>query len=79
MTPFEAAFGRKPDLKRVQEWGEQVYIRVESSNKLGQVQEGRWLEMDDESKGALIYWLDSKTITVERNISFDNTSASCFE
>ena len=26
MTPFEAAFGKKPDLKDVREWGEKVYV-----------------------------------------------------
>ena len=29
MTPFEAAFGKKPDLKGVHEWGEKTYVRVE--------------------------------------------------
>ena len=35
--------------------------------------------MDDESKGARIYWPDSKTVTVEQNISYDSLSAHCFE
>ena len=29
MTLFEAAFGKKPNLKGVREWGEKVYVRVE--------------------------------------------------
>ena len=45
----------------------------------GRVREGRWIGMDDESKGARIYWPDSKTVMVERNITYDNTSASHFE
>jgi hypothetical protein len=28
MTPFEAAFGKKPNLKGLQEWGERVWVRV---------------------------------------------------
>ena len=80
MTPFEAAFGKKPDLKGVREWGEKVYVRIESGTKLGgRVREGKWLGLDDESKGAWVYWPDSKTVTVERNIYFDNSSASRFE
>ena len=35
MTPFEVAFGKKPDLKKVCEWGEKVYVRVEGGTKLG--------------------------------------------
>ena len=26
MTPYEAAFGKKPDLKGLREWGEKVYM-----------------------------------------------------
>ena len=35
--------------------------------------------MDDESKGTQIYWPDSKTVMVKRNITYDNTSANHFE
>ena len=35
MTLFEAAFGKKPDLKNVHEWGEKVYVRIEGGTKLG--------------------------------------------
>ena len=60
--------------------GETVYVRTEGGTKLGgRVKEGKWLGLDDESKGARVYWPDSKTVTVERNIYFDNSSASCFE
>src|SRR6202522_3449770 len=80
MTPFEAAFGRKPDLKGVREWGEKVYVRVEKGTKLGgRVREGRWLGMDEESKGAWVYWPDSKAVSVERNTYFDNQSAARLE
>ena len=33
MTPFEAAFGKKLDLKAVCEWGEKVYVRTEGGTK----------------------------------------------
>jgi len=80
MTPFEAAFGKKPDLKGVREWGEKVYVWIEGGTKLGgRVKEGHWLGMDDESKGTRIYWPDSKTVMVERNIYFNNLLASRFE
>ncbi|KIJ45343.1 hypothetical protein M422DRAFT_121161, partial [Sphaerobolus stellatus SS14] len=68
MTPFEAAFGSKPDLSRVREWGELVYVRVEGGTKLGgRVRTGRWLGIDDQSKGFRIYWPEKRTVTTERN------------
>jgi hypothetical protein len=34
-TPFEAAFGSKPDLQHVREWGENVWVCTETGDKLG--------------------------------------------
>ena len=28
-TPYEAAFGKKPDLSDVREWGEKVWVHLE--------------------------------------------------
>jgi len=76
-TPYKAALGVKPDLSGVQEWGEKCWIHVEKGNKLGGcVHEGHWVGVDDESKGACIYWWDTKMVTVKRNVYFDPTSAS---
>ena len=48
----------------------------EGGTKLrGRVREGWWLGIDNESKGARIYWPENKSVTVERNIYHDNTSA----
>jgi len=66
MTHFEVAFGKKPNLRGVREWGETVYVRVEGGTKLGgRVKEGCWLGLDRELKGVWVYWPDSKTVTVE--------------
>jgi hypothetical protein len=35
MTPYEATFSKKPDLREVHEWGEKVWVRTEGGNKLG--------------------------------------------
>jgi Reverse transcriptase (RNA-dependent DNA polymerase) len=76
-TPYEAVFGRKPNLQRVREWGEKVWVRTEDGNKLGgRVTEGRWVGIDDRSKGFRIYWPEKRTVTVEWNIYLDNTTAS---
>ena len=64
--PFEAAFGKKPDLKNVREWGETVWVCTEGGNKLsGCVQGGRWIGIDEQSKGVHIYWPDKRSVTVE--------------
>ena len=80
MTPYEAAFGKKPDLGSVREWKEKVFVRIEGGTKLGgRVREGHWLGVDEQSKGVRIYWLDTKSITVEINVYFDDLSVSCNE
>ncbi|KAF9488086.1 hypothetical protein BDN71DRAFT_1363453, partial [Pleurotus eryngii] len=74
MTPYEAAFGKKPDLTDLRVWGELVYVRTEGGDKLGgHVKEGHWVGFDDLSKGHRIYWPDRHAVTTERNIYFDNT------
>jgi len=81
-SSYEAALGIKPDLTGIHEWGEKCWVRIEKGNKLGsRVCEGHWVGVDDESKGAQVYWRDTKTITVEWNIYFDPTGVSvdCLE
>ena len=76
-TPYEAAFGKKPDLSDVREWGDKVWVWIEGGDKLGgRVREGRWMGVSDESKGVRVYWPDKKTISTERNVYFDKTSSS---
>jgi hypothetical protein len=80
MTPYEAAFGKKPNLGGLRELGEKTYVQIEGGTKLGgRVREGRWLGVDEQSKGVQIYWLDTKSITVERNIYYDDMSASSYK
>jgi hypothetical protein len=77
MTPYEAVFGKKPDLWNVWEWGEKVWVCIEGGDKLGgRVREGHWLGSDKKSNGYHIYWPDKQTVTVERNIYFDPTCLS---
>ena len=66
MMPYEAAFKRKLNLKDICEWGEKVWIRVEGSDKLGgRVCKGRWMGIDEQSKGIQIYWPDKMTVGIE--------------
>jgi len=51
-TPIEIATGYRPD-----------------SSKLGsKVNNGRFVGIDEESKGFRIYWEDKRSITIERNV-----------
>ena len=76
-TPYEAAFGKKPDLSDVREWGEKLWVRVEKGDKLGgRVKEGKWMGISDESKGVRVYWPDTKTVSTERNVYYDKTQSS---
>jgi len=34
-TPYKAAFGKKPDICEVREWGKKVWVRIEVGTKLG--------------------------------------------
>ena len=80
MTPFKATFGKKPDLRKVCGWGEKVFVRIEGGTKLGgRVCEGHWLGIDLKLKGTRVYWLDSKTVTVEQNIYYNNLPVSLLE
>src|ERR1700678_2281432 len=49
-------------------------IKVLSSDRAG-----KWLGVDEESKGARVYWPDNKTVTVEWNIYYENPSVNRFE
>ncbi|KAF9499007.1 hypothetical protein BDN71DRAFT_1428358 [Pleurotus eryngii] len=78
MTPYEAAFRRKPDLKDLRVWGETAYIPTEGGDKLGGcVVKGHWVRFDDTSKGHNIYWPDCHTVTTKRNVYFNNTPDGC--
>lgn len=75
-TPFEVLYGKKPNLSEVREFGEKVWVRVEGGNKLGgRVREGHWLGMDQTSNGVRIWWPDTRTTSIERNIHYSQEEA----
>ena len=77
MTPYEAAFRKKPDLRNVCEWGECVWIWTENGDKLGgHVREGQWIGIDEQSKGVWVYWPDKTIVSVERNDHYNNSGSS---
>ena len=57
-------------------------MHVEGGTKSnGHVREGRWIGINEKSKGCRVYWPDRGSVTVERNLHFDETGASaeCLE
>jgi len=71
-TPFEAAFGKKPDMSGIQEWGDKVWVCVKAGNKLGgRIREGCWMGIDEKLKSVWVYWPDKRNVTVKRNVYFD--------
>jgi hypothetical protein len=77
VTPYEAVFKRKPSLSDLREWGEKVWVRIEGGDKLGgRVREGRWMGLDERSNGVRVYWPSTQTVTVERNVYYDDTVTS---
>ena len=56
-TPFQAATGSKPDLSKLREWGSIIWVHNDSGSKLEPcVREGRWVGLDEQSKGVRVYW-----------------------
>lgn len=70
-TPYEARYGKAPDLRHLQPFGAKVWVRLEKYDKLGpKAREGRFVGYPKESKGIYVYWESTRTITVERNAVF---------
>ena len=75
LTLFEALTGKKPNLSNLPEWGTKVWVHDEGNSKLeGHSRIGRWVGFDADSTHAhRIYWPEKRTVSVERNIKFDET------
>ncbi|KAE9383886.1 hypothetical protein BT96DRAFT_843188 [Gymnopus androsaceus JB14] len=76
-TLFEVAFGQKPNIANVPDWGSEVFVQKRSKLKLlARARIGRWvgyndgLESVEVSKGHRVYWKDTRTVTVERGVIF---------
>ncbi|KAA1476185.1 hypothetical protein DENSPDRAFT_784522 [Dentipellis sp. KUC8613] len=71
----EHATGIVPDLSDLHEWGCRVWVRIEGRRKLEpQADEGRFVGYSTVSKGALVYWPGKRSITVEHNIAWDDST-----
>ena len=72
-TPYEVLYGTKPEIGDIHLWGSRVWVRSLTAGKLDpRGREGRFVGYDAESKGCRIYWTDSRTIGVERDLIFED-------
>ncbi|KAJ3473654.1 hypothetical protein NLI96_g12893 [Meripilus lineatus] len=73
-TPYEQSTGRKPDLSTLREFGCKAYVRVEGQSKLeSRTRVGHFVGFDSESKAYRVYWPDTRQVSIERNVRFDNS------
>jgi hypothetical protein len=69
--PFEALFGTPPDLSVAHLWGCKVWVHDDTGSKLNaRAREGWWLGFNLDSRAHRIYWSQSTTVNVERNVYF---------
>src|SRR6266550_3277062 len=79
-TPIQMSTGNCPDLSNVRQWGHKVWVKRTHSPKLeSKVEKGRFIGFDEESKGYRIYWEEKRSVTVERDVYFDESDASAPE
>jgi hypothetical protein len=71
-TPYEMVKNKKPHLGGIQEFGVAAYVKDTKAGKLdARAQLGRFVGYDSESKGYRIYWPAKRSVTVERNVVFN--------
>jgi len=76
-TPYEAFYGVKPDTGDIHLWGSHVWVRDLTAGKLDpRGREGRFVGYDAESKGCRVYWPNSRSIGVERDLIFEDRSVN---
>lgn len=71
-TPYEMKNKKKPNLAGIQEFGAAAYVKDLKAGKLdARAKLGRFVGYDSESKGFRIYWPEKRSVTVERNVVFN--------
>ncbi|KIK11766.1 hypothetical protein PISMIDRAFT_122094 [Pisolithus microcarpus 441] len=70
-------YKKAPDLSNLPVWGCRVKVHDPSGSKLdARARDGHWLGFDAESDGHRVYWVDSKTVGVERSVVFPKRDVS---
>ena len=76
-TPFEALYGRPPDLSCLCLWGCHVWVHDPNCSKLDvHARKVRWLGFDVDARAHHVFWLGPGNVTVERNVYFGTSALS---
>ncbi|KAI0772859.1 hypothetical protein BD413DRAFT_603730 [Trametes elegans] len=71
LTPFEARYGKAPNLRDLHCFGAKVWVRKEWPSKTKtKAHEECFVGYGQKSKGYQVYWPDKRSITVKRNVRF---------
>ena len=71
-TPFEAVYGKPPNLAGLPVWGARIWVHDADASKIGtRAHLGRWVGYDSQSRGHHVYWPDKRSVTVERSVRFE--------
>jgi hypothetical protein len=78
MTPYEAFYGKKPNLARLHKFGDKVWIHTTTGLKLdGRSEIGQCVGFNEASNGHRIYWPEKHSVSIERSVKF-NANADIF-
>ena len=70
-TPWQALYGKPPNLSRLKRFGEPVWVHDPNGSKLdARAREGRWIGFDIESRAHRVYWTGNKNVSIERSVYF---------
>ena len=76
-TPYKMQHNKKPHLAGIQEFRVAAYVKDLKAGKLdARAKVGRFVGYDLESKGYQIYWPQKRSITVERNVVFNESDVT---
>ena len=65
-TPFEALYGRPPNLSALHTWGTLVLVHNPKGSKLNvRACQAHWLRLDVDAKAHRVYWPTTGNVTVE--------------
>jgi Reverse transcriptase (RNA-dependent DNA polymerase) len=79
-TPYEMGSNKKPHLAGIQEFGAAAYVKDLTAGKLdARARKGRFVGYDSESKGYRIYWPEKRSVTIERNVVFNQDDRTTHE
>ena len=74
-TPFEALYGRAPDLSVLRVWGCPVWVHSAGGSKLDvRARQARWLGFDADTRAHRIFWPGTGKVAVERNVYFGSSA-----